>query len=84
MRAVNMYEAKTGIYCGTFDSVERAARIMGVSQSLITMACQGKKKTIAGATWKYADEEKPKTRRETYAGERYFLKTFYEKVSGNI
>lgn len=84
MRRVNMYEAKTGIYCGTFDSVERAARIMGVSKSKITEACQGVKKTVAGATWRYADEEKPKTRRETYAGERYFLKTFFEKVRENI
>lgn len=54
--SIPVIQIKNGEIINEFNSAKEAAKITGFNQSNITRACQGKRKTIGGCTWKYKEE----------------------------
>ncbi|MEE6710063.1 NUMOD4 domain-containing protein [Lacticaseibacillus paracasei] len=52
-KRVAMLEVSTGITIKTFDSVSDAAKQVGIGNSKISEAANGKRKTAAGYRWRY-------------------------------
>lgn len=47
-----------GVFVARYDSMVKAARMVGVDKGTIWCACQGKYRHAAGYQWKYADDDK--------------------------